>query len=281
MTVPSITLNDQTTIPQLGFGVYQVPPAETAATVRTAFEVGYRHIDTAQMYGNEAGVGEAIATSDLARDEIYVTTKLNNSNHRPDDVRRSFDESRKALGLDQVDLFLIHWPLPTQYDGDFVSTWRAMSALVTDGGVKSIGVSNFHGPHLDRIIEETGVLPAVNQIEAHPYLTNEAARSASLGHGVKVEAWSPIAQGQVLNDPVLTDIAASLGRSTSQVTLRWHIERGDIVFPKSMHEERMRENFDIFDFSLTPDQVAAIAALDRGAAGRTGPDPDTFDWIPA
>ncbi len=280
MTVSPITLNDTTTIPQLGFGVFQVPPPETAATVRTAFEVGYRHIDTAQMYGNEAGVGEAIASSGIPRDELYITTKLNNSNHRPDDVRRSFDESRHLLGLEQVDLFLIHWPLPTQYDGDYVSTWRAVSALVTDGAVKSVGVSNFQPAHLDRIIEETGVIPAVNQIEVHPYFTNEAAREGSQRHGIKVEAWSPIAQGKVLDDPVITEIAAAHGRTTSQVTLRWHVERGDIVFPKSMHEERMRENFALFDFSLSPDEVTAIAALDRGEDGRSGPNPDTFDWIP-
>jgi 2,5-diketo-D-gluconate reductase A len=280
MSVPTITLNDQTTIPQLGFGVFQVPPEDTAAAVRTAFDVGYRHIDTAQMYGNEAGVGEAIASSDIPRDELYITTKLNNSQHRPDAVRRSFDESRKALGLEQVDLFLIHWPLPTEYDGDYVSTWKAMAALVADGGVRSVGVSNFQAAHLDRIIEETGVIPAVNQIEAHPYFTNDATREASLRHGIKVEAWSPIAQGKVLDDPVIAEIAEAHGRTTSQVTLRWHVERGDIIFPKSTHEERMRENFAIFDFSLTPDEVAAITALDRGDEGRTGPDPDTFDWIP-
>jgi len=280
MTVPPITLNDTTTIPQLGFGVFQVPPPETAATVRSAFDAGYRHIDTAQMYRNEAGVGEAIASSGIPRDELYITTKLNNTNHRTDDVRRSFDESRKLLGIEQVDLFLIHWPLPTQYDGDFVSTWKAMSALVTDGSIKSVGVSNFQPAHLDRIIDETGVIPAVNQIEVHPYFTNEAAREASEGYGIKVESWSPIAQGAVLDDPVITEIAAAHDRTASQVTLRWHIERGDIVFPKSMHEERMRENFAIFDFSLTPDEVTAISALDRGEDGRTGPNPDVFDWIP-
>ena len=280
MTVPPITLNDTTTIPQLGFGVFQVPPEETAATVLTAFEVGYRHLDTAQMYRNEAGVGEAIASAGIPRDELYITTKLNNSNHRPDDVRRSFEESRALLGLEQVDLFLIHWPLPTQYDGDFVSTWQAVSALVTDGAVKSVGVSNFQPDHLDRIIDETGVIPAVNQIEVHPYFTNEAAREASHRHGIKVESWSPIAQGKVLGDPVLAEIAAAHGRTTSQVTLRWHIERGDIVFPKSMHEQRMRENFEIFDFSLAADEVSAISALDRGENGRTGPHPDVFDWIP-
>lgn len=280
MTVPTITLNDQTTIPQLGFGTFQVPPKETAATVSTALEVGYRHLDTAQMYQNEQGVGEAIAASGIARDELYVTSKLNNSFHRPDDVRRSFDESMAKLGLDRLDLFLIHWPLPTQYGGDYVSTWRAMTELVADGRVTSVGVSNFQPAHLDRIVEETGVVPVVNQIEVHPYFTNEAARAASIRHGVEVEAWSPIAQGAVLDDAVIGEIAAAHGKTASQVTLRWQLDRGDIVFPKSMREERMRENFDLFDFALTPDEIERIAALDKGEAGRTGPNPDTFDWIP-
>lgn len=280
MTVPTITLNDQTSIPQLGFGVFQVPPVETAATVGSALEVGYRHIDTAQMYQNEQGVGEAIAASGIARDELYVTTKLNNGFHAPDDARRSFEESLQKLGLDRVDLFLVHWPLPTLYDGDYVSTWRTLAEFVADGRATSIGVSNFHQAHLDRIIEETGVVPAVNQIEVHPYFTNEAARAASIRHGVEVEAWSPIAQGKVLDDDVIGKIAADHGKTPSQVTLRWHVERGDIVFPKSMHVERMRENFDIFDFTLTADEVDQISALDRGEDGRNGPNPDTFDYIP-
>ncbi|GAB3776044.1 aldo/keto reductase [Nocardioides ginsengisegetis] len=281
MTVSTITLNDQTTIPQLGFGVFQVPPEETAKTVTTALEVGYRHIDTAQMYQNEQGVGEAIAASGIARDELYVTTKLNNGFHRPDDARRSFEESLTKLGLDRVDLFLIHWPLPTLYDGDFVSTWRTLAEFVADGRATSIGVSNFQPAHLDRIIEETGVVPAVNQIEVHPYFTNEAARAASIRHGVEVEAWSPIAQGKVLDDEVIGKIAAAHGKTPSQVTLRWHLERGDIVFPKSMREERMRENFDVFDFTLSVDEVAAISALDEGEDGRIGPNPDVFDYVPS
>ncbi|MFC4784460.1 aldo/keto reductase [Nocardioides sp. MAHUQ-72] len=280
MTVPTITLNNQTTIPQLGFGVFQVPPAETAATVTQALEVGYRHIDTAQMYQNEEGVGEAIKVSGIARDELYVTSKLNNGFHEPDAARRAFDETLTRLGLDRIDLFLIHWPLPTLYDGDFVSTWRTLAEFVEDGRATSIGVSNFQPAHLDRIIAETGVVPAVNQIEVHPYFTNEDARAASIRHGVEVEAWSPIAQGKVLDDEVINKIGADYGKTASQVTLRWHVERGDIVFPKSMKAERMRENFEIFDFSLTQDEVAAISALDRGEDGRTGPNPDTFDYVP-
>ena len=281
MTVPSITLNNKTTIPQLGFGVFQVPPEQTAEVTTTAFEVGYRHIDTAQMYGNEAGVGAAIKAAGLAREELYITSKLNNGFHQPDDARRAFDETLTKLGLDRIDLFLIHWPLPTQYDGDFVSTWRTLAEFVDDGRAVSVGVSNFQPAHLDRIVEETGVLPAVNQIEVHPYFANEAARAGSHQHQVAVESWSPIAQGGVLDDEVIGKVAAAHGKTPAQVTLRWHIERGDIVFPKSMREERMRENFEIFDFSLTPDEVAAISALDRGEDGRTGPNPDTFDWIPS
>src|SRR3954471_5101297 len=280
MTVSNVVLNNETTIPQLGFGVFQVPPEETAQVTGTALEVGYRHIDTAQMYGNEAGVGEAVKASGIPRDELYITSKLNNSFHEPDAARRAFDETLTRLDLDRVHLFLIHWPLPTQYGGDYVSTWRTLNEFVADGRATSVGVSNFQPAHLDRIIEETGLVPAVNQIEVHPYFTNEAARQASLGHDVKVEAWSPIAQGKVLDDDVIGEIAAAHEKTASQVTLRWHIERGDIVFPKTMREERMRENFDIFDFSLTDDQVALISALDQGEAGRTGPNPDTFDWIP-
>jgi 2,5-diketo-D-gluconate reductase A len=280
MTVPTITLNDQTTIPQLGFGVFQVPPDETAATVASALEVGYRHIDTAQMYRNEQGVGEAIAASGIARDELYVTTKLNNGFHRPDDARRAFDESLTRLGLDRVDLFLIHWPLPTRYDGDFVSTWQTLVEFQKEGRATSIGVSNFQAAHLDRIIEETGVVPAVNQIEAHPFFGNEEVRAASAGHGIAVEAWSPIAQGAVNDDPTIQGIASRLGRTPAQVALRWHVQRGDIVFPKSMRAERMVENFAIFDFELSPEDMTAVTGLDRGEEGRLGPNPDVFDYIP-
>ncbi|MEV7430936.1 MULTISPECIES: aldo/keto reductase [unclassified Nocardioides] len=281
MTVPTITLNNQTTIPQLGFGVYQVPPEETAAAVGTALEIGYRHIDTAQMYQNEAGVGEAIKAAGIARDELWITSKLNNGFHRPDDARRAFDETLDKLGLDTIDLFLIHWPLPTLYDGDYVSTWRTLAEFVEQGRARAVGVSNFQPAHLDRIVEETGVVPAVNQIEVHPYFCNEEARAASIRHGVEVEAWSPIAQGAVLDDEVIGRIAATYGKTPAQVTLRWHIERGDIIFPKSVTEQRIRENFDIFDFSLTVDEVAEISALDRGEDGRTGPNPDTFDYVPS
>ncbi len=280
MTVPTLDLNDGTTIPQLGFGVFQVPAEDTKATVLQAFEAGYRHIDTAQMYQNEQGVGEAIVESGLARDEIYVTTKLNNGFHRPDDARRSLEDSLERLGLDRVDLFLIHWPLPTRYDGDYVSTWQTMVELRNAGKTTSAGVSNFQPAHLDRIVAETQVAPVVNQIEVHPYLTNDQARAATHRHSALVEAWSPIAQGAVLDDPELTTIAEELGRSTAQVTLRWHVQRGDIVFPKSVNPKRMQQNFAIFDFELSEEQMATITGLDRGEDGRTGPNPDEMDIIP-
>jgi 2,5-diketo-D-gluconate reductase A len=257
-----------------------VPPAQTAEVVSQALEVGYRHIDTAQMYQNEREVGEALRAADIPREELWITSKLNNGFHRPDDARRTFDETLTRLGLDQIDLFLIHWPLPTQYDGDYVSTWRTLTEFVADGRARSVGVSNFQPAHLDRIVAETGVVPAVNQIEAHPYFINEAAREASHRHGALVEAWAPIAQGAVLDDEVIGKVAAAHGRTPSQVTLRWHVERGDIIFPKSVRRERMEENLAIFDFELTADEVATISGLDRGERGRVGPNPDTFDWIP-
>jgi 2,5-diketo-D-gluconate reductase A len=276
-TVPTITLNDGTTIPQLGFGVFLVPPEETQRTVEHALEVGYRHLDTAQMYGNEAEVGAAIAAAGIARDELYVTTKLNNGHHRPDDARRAFAESLDKLKLDRVDLFLIHWPLPTRDDGDFVTTWRTLVELREAGGTTSVGVSNFEPDHLDRVVDEVGVVPAVNQIEVNPYFTNEAARAADARHGIATEAWSPIARGGIAGDATIASIAERVGRTPAQVTLRWHLQRGDIIFPKSMHRERMEENFALFDFELSGDDVAAIAALDRGEPGRTGPNPNTFE----
>ncbi|MCX6396773.1 MAG: aldo/keto reductase [Propionibacteriales bacterium] len=281
MTITQLTLNDGRSIPQLGFGVFQIPPADTAQVTLDAFEAGYRHIDTAQMYGNEAGVGEALRTSGLDRDDVYITTKLNNGFHRPDDARAAFEKSLDRLGLDQVDLFLIHWPLPTRYDGDYVSTWNTLIEFAADGRARSIGVSNFQVDHLARLAAETSVVPAVNQIEVHPYFGNEAVRAAGAAAGILTEAWSPIAQGAVLDDPVVTGIAAKLGRTPSQVTLRWHLQRGDIVFPKTLSPARMRENAAIFDFELDADDQAAITALDRGDDGRRGPNPSTFDWIPS
>jgi 2,5-diketo-D-gluconate reductase A len=282
VSIPRITLNDGTSIPQYGLGVWQVPSAEAERVVADALEVGYRHIDTAQMYANEAGVGAAIAKSGLARDDLYVTTKLNNNHHEKTVARESLEVSLDKLGLERVDLFLIHWPLPTQYGGDFVSTWEILIQLREDGLATSVGVSNFQPDHLDRVVGATGVVPAVNQIEVHPYFGNEAARAAAVRHGAHVEAWSPLGQGGgELGDPVVTDIAQRHGKSPAQVLLRWALDRGDIVFPKSVRKERLAENFDVFDFALTADEVGAIAALDKGEDGRQGPNPDTFDWIPS
>ncbi|MBY6350268.1 aldo/keto reductase [Rhodococcoides corynebacterioides] len=278
--VPTVSLNDGRSIPQLGFGVFQIEPEKTADAVRTAIEVGYRHLDTAQMYGNEAETGQGVRDSGVDRDQVWITSKLNNGFHRPDDARRSFDETLEKLGTDYVDLFLIHWPLPTRYDGDYVSTWKVLEEFQRDGRARSIGVSNFQVPHLEKLAAETDTVPAVNQIEVHPYFVNEQVRAYGSEHGIATEAWSPIAQGKVLDDPELERIAKDVGKSTAQVTLRWHIQRGDIVFPKSVTRERVEANFDIFDFTLDDRQMQDITALDKGEDGRTGPNPDTFDMIP-
>jgi 2,5-diketo-D-gluconate reductase A len=274
--VPTITLNNGVEIPQLGFGVYQVRPADTAEDTLSALEVGYRHIDTAEMYGNEKQVGEAIRASGLDRGELFVTSKLNNGYHAYDDALRAFDATLRALGDDYVDLFLIHWPMPDV--GDYVETWRAMERILASGGARAIGASNFQPHHLQRVLDETDIVPAVNQIEAHPYLTQDDARGFGAAHGIVTEAWAPIAQGKVLGDPVIVEVAERLGRTPAQVTLRWHIQRGDIVFPKSVTRRRVQENFALFDFELGPEDMDAITGLNRDE--RIGPDPDQFNWVP-
>lgn len=279
-SVPNLTLNNGITIPQLGYGVFQVPPAETAELTGQALAAGYRHLDTAEMYGNEKGVGEAVRASGLARSEVFVTSKLNNGFHEPAEAERAFEQTLADLDLGYVDLFLIHWPLPTLYGGDFVSTWQTLVGFTADGRARAVGVSNFQPDHLARLADQTGTVPAVNQIEVHPYFTNEAAREASLERGILVEAWSPIAQGAVLDDPVITEIATRLDRTPAQVVLRWHVQRGDIVFPKSSTPARMAENFDLFDFELEDADMSAISGLDKGEDGRRGPNPDTFAYIP-
>ena len=279
--IPDVTLNDGNTIPQLGFGVFQIEPSETAEAVVEALRVGYRHIDTAQMYGNEREVGEGIRAAGLDRGDVFVTSKLNNSFHEPDEARKAFDETLSELGFDYVDLFLIHWPLPTLYDGDFVSTWKTLEEFKDDGRAHSIGVSNFQIDHLQRLAAETDTVPAVNQIEVHPYFTNDAVREYGREHGIATEAWSPIAQGGVLEDSTITGIAQKVGKTPAQVVLRWHLGRGDIVFPKSVTPARIEENFDLFDFELDSSDVEAISALDRGEDGRTGAHPDTFDMVPS
>jgi 2,5-diketo-D-gluconate reductase A len=279
--VPTITLNDGHKIPQLGFGVFQIPPEDTADAVSQALDVGYRHIDTAEMYRNERGVGQAIRAAGLDRADLFITSKLNNGAHRPDDARRAFDQTLSELGCDYLDLFLIHWPLPTLYDGDYVSTWKTLQEFQRQGRVRSIGVSNFQVAHLQRLDDQADVTPAVNQIELHPYLLNQPVRAFGEKHGIHTEAWSPIAQGAVLDDPVITTIAGRVGRTPAQVVLRWHLQRGSIVFPKSTTPSRVTENFQLFDFELETDDIARIASLDQGETGRTGPDPDTFAHVPA
>jgi 2,5-diketo-D-gluconate reductase A len=272
--VPQITLNNGQSIPQLGFGVFQIEPKDTAEAVSTALKVGYRHIDTAEMYGNEREVGEAVAKSGLDRADIFVTSKLSNDAHLPEDARLAFELSLQELGFDYVDLFLIHWPLPTRYDGDFVSTWKTLEEFYRDGRARSIGVSNFQPHHLRRLHENTEVPPAVNQIEVHPFLTQDEVRGFCAEHGIAVEAWSPIGQGLELDDPTIVSIAQRVGKTPAQVILRWHIQRGDIIFPKSVTPSRVKENFDIFDFELADGDVAEISALNKDQ--RTGPDPDKF-----
>ena len=276
-TVPTIRFNNGVEIPQLGFGVYQVPPEDTAEAVSTALEIGYRHIDTAEMYGNEKGVGEAVARSGIDRGEVFVTSKLNNGFHRRDDALRAFDQSLGDLGLEYLDLFLVHWPLPG-IDVDYIETWKAMEEIYASGRARSIGVSNFQAHHLRRLFGETEVRPAVNQIEVHPYLAQEELRAFDADHEIVTEAWSPIAQGKVLDDPAVVRVAERYSRTPAQVVLRWHVQRGDVVFPKSVNRERMQQNFELFDFELDGDAMGDLSALDRGE--RTGPDPDTFNYIP-
>lgn len=278
--VPAIALNHGARIPQLGFGVFQIEPENTAAAVATALEIGYRHIDTAQMYGNEKEVAQGVRQAGLDRSEVFITSKLNNGAHRPDDARRAFDGTLAALESDYVDLFLIHWPLPTRYDSDFVSTWKVLEEFARDGRARSIGVSNFQTLHLKRLAQESDTVPAVNQIEVHPYFANDQVRAYGKAHGIVTEAWSPIAQGKVLGDPTIKRIADDVGKTPAQVVLRWHIQRGDVVFPKSVSPERMKENFDIFGFELSAEDMDAITGLDQGEAGRTGGHPDNFDYIP-
>ncbi|MGW4488893.1 aldo/keto reductase [Amycolatopsis sp. NPDC004368] len=269
---PLLTLNNSVTIPQLGFGVYQVRAAQAEKVIGTAIEAGYRSIDTAAMYGNEAEVGAAIRASGLPRDEFFVTTKLWNDQHGYDNALRAFDRSAAELGLEQVDLFLIHWPQPRR--DRFVETWRALERLYADGRVRAIGVSNFGITHLRRLLDETDVVPAVNQVELHPWLQQLPLRTFHAEHGIATEAWSPLSRGRLLGDRVITSLAAKYGKSPAQLVLRWHLQMGTIAIPKSANPSRIRENFAVFDFELADDDLVALAELDNGT--RTGADPETF-----
>jgi 2,5-diketo-D-gluconate reductase A len=274
--VPNVRLNSGVDIPQLGFGVFQIKPRDTVEAVSTALEIGYRHFDTAEMYGNEKEVGQAIVRSGIDRTEVFVTSKLNNNKHTFDDALRAFDQTLAALDMEHIDLFLIHWPLPTV--NNFVERWKALERVYAEGRARSIGVSNFEDHHLQRLFEETEIVPAVNQVELHPYLAQNELLAFDAEHGIATEAWAPLVQGAVLDDETVLDVARTYGKTAAQVVLRWHVQRSSIVFPKSVTPMRMQENFEIFDFELSDADMKRVSALDRH--GRTGPEPDTFDYVP-
>ncbi len=273
-SVPVIELNNGVRMPQLGYGVFKVPDDETATAVKAALDAGYRSIDTATVYGNEKGVGQALAESDVPRDELFVTTKLWNSAQGYDSTLKAFDESMAKLGLEQLDLYLIHWPTPQR--DKYLDTWKAFEKLYADGRVRAIGVSNFQPAHLERLMDASDVVPAVNQIELHPYLQQQEVREFDAKHGIATEAWSPLAKGgSLLGDPIVAELTVKHSRTPAQIVLRWHLQLGNVVIPKSVTPSRIEENFDLFGFTLTEEEVESLNPLDRGE--RTGPDPDTFN----
>ena len=272
-SIPTVTLNNGLEMPQLGFGVFQVPDAETTDAVASALDAGYRSIDTAAIYGNEAGVGTAIAQSGLPRDELFATSKVWVADHGYDATLRAYDQSLARLGLDRLNLFLIHWPTPAH--GTYPETWRALERLYADGRVGAIGVSNFEPEHLARIASDTGIVPAVNQVELHPALQNRAVIAANTARGIVTEAWSPLAQGAVLSEAPVVAIADRHGKTPAQVVLRWHLQQGRVVIPKSVTPARIAENLDVFDFVLSPEELVSIDLLERD--GRTGPHPAQFN----
>ncbi len=271
-----ITLNDGSSIPQLGLGVWQVDPAITAEVVGWAIQAGYRSIDTAEGYGNEEGVGEAIRAASVAREELFITSKLRNRAHQRDAALSAFDDTMRKLGLEQIDLFLIHWPLPSQ--GKYVEAWKTLIELRDAGRIKSIGVSNFNRDHLERIIGETGVTPAVNQIELHPRFQQRDKRAFHAEHNIRIESWSPLGSGGLLDDPVIGRIAGKHGKTVAQTIIRWHLHQELIVIPKSVRRERIISNFDAFDFELDAEDLKAIEALDS-PDGRVGPNPVTASFL--
>lgn len=267
---PRLSLDDGATIPQLGYGLYKVPPPDTVRLCRDAIAIGYRHLDTAAFYGNEEQVGVAVREADVPREELYITSKVWKDDNGFDSTLRAFDRSMALLGLDHLDLYLIHWPVPST--DRYVDTWRALIRLQGEGRVRSIGVANFHEHHIERIIAETGVKPVVNQVELHPWLPQTALRDFDERLDIRTEAWSPLARGRILGTPILDDLADKHGRSPAQIVLRWHIEIGNIVIPKASSPERLRENLDVFDFALDAEDLSLIASLENGE--RTGRDPD-------
>jgi 2,5-diketo-D-gluconate reductase A len=275
--VPTLKLNDGTTIPQLGLGVWQVDPAITARVVRDGIAAGYRLIDTAEGYDNEQGVGEAIRTAGVPREQLYITSKLRNGGHARDLALKSFDETMKKLGVEQLDLFLIHWPVPSQ--DKYVEAWKTLVELQKQGRVKSIGVSNFNQDHLERIIKETGVTPVVNQIELHPRFQQRDKRDFHREHKIHIESWSPLGSGRMLTDHDVGEIAKKHHKSIAQVIIRWHLQDGLIVIPKSTHQERIIENFDVFGFTLDDADMDKILRLDRGEKGRVGSNPATASFL--
>ena len=277
--IPTLTLPTGSPIPVLGFGTYKVAPEDAYDAVRRALDVGYRHIDTAQMYGNEAEVGAALDASGIARDQIFLTTKVNNSNHEPERAAASITRSLEELRTDYVDLLLVHWPLPTLYGGDVTLPWPALEDAFNAGGARAIGLSNYEREHVDAVRAIATVTPHVLQVEAHPFLPNADLRAYAHGLGMVFEAWSPLARGRATTDPTLIDIGAQLGVSAAQVALRWAIDRGHVVFPKTLSRQRMATNIDVFSFSLSSEQRARIDELDQGEAGRTGSHPATMNRL--
>ena len=277
--IPTLTLPTGSPIPVLGFGTYKVAPEDAYDAVRRALDVGYRHIDTAQMYGNEAEVGAALDASGIARDQIFLTTKVNNSNHEPERAAASITRSLEELRTDYVDLLLVHWPLPALYGGDVTLPWPALEDAFNAGGARAIGLSNYEREHVDAVRAIATVTPHVLQVEAHPFLPNADLRAYAHGLGMVFEAWSPLARGRATTDPTLIDIGAQLGASAAQLALRWAIARGHVVFPKTLSRQRMATNIDVFSFTLSPDQQARIDALDQGEAGRTGSHPATMNRL--
>lgn len=277
--IPTLALPTGTPIPVLGFGTYKVAPEDTYDAVSRALEVGYRHIDTAQMYGNEAEVGAALEASGIAREDLFVTTKVDNSNHEPERAAASIERSLEDLRTDYVDLLLVHWPLPTLYGGDVALPWPALEDAFTAGRARAIGLSNYEREHIEAVRDVATVAPHVLQVEAHPFLPNAALRDYAQGLGMVFEAWSPLARGRAVTEATLIEIGTQLGVSPAQVALRWALDRGHVVFPKTLNRERMAANFDLFSFSLSPEQSARIDALDEGEAGRTGSHPATMDRL--